>query len=72
MNAVFSERVSAVWACNACSLPTLHRDQSEFPEIEPKGRTLAEACDRMLDFLVRSHRIRLSSPKVPTDAAGPR
>ena len=54
MNAVFSERVLAVWACNACSLPTLHRDQTESPEIEPKGRTLAETFDCMLEFLAQA------------------
>jgi hypothetical protein len=65
MNAVFSERVLAVWACNAFSLPTLHRDQTESPEIEPKGRTLAEACDRMLDFLVRAIESACQVPKRP-------
>jgi len=65
MNVVPSERVSAVWVCNACSLPTFHLDQTEYPEIEPKGRKLAEACDRLLDFLVRAIESACQVPKRP-------
>jgi hypothetical protein len=46
MTAVFRGRVAASWACNACSLPTFRVDQ-------PEGRTLAEACGHLLEFLVQ-------------------
>jgi hypothetical protein len=65
MNVAFSERVSAVWACNACSLSTFYLDHTEYPEIEPKGRKLAEACDRLLDLLVRAIESACQVPKRP-------
>ncbi|MGP0066775.1 MAG: hypothetical protein ACLQGP_24690 [Isosphaeraceae bacterium] len=65
MNAVFSGRVSAGWAWNACSLPTFHLHQTEYPEIESEGRTRAETCDRLLDFLVRVIEFACQVPKRP-------
>ena len=46
MTAVFRGRVAASWACIACSLPAFRVDQTE-------GRTLAEACGHVLEFLVQ-------------------
>ena len=65
MNAVFSGRVSAVWACNARGLSTFHLHQTEYTGIEPKGRTLVEACDRLLDYLVRAIESACRVPKGP-------
>jgi len=65
MTAVFRGRVSAGWACNACSPPTFHLYQTEYPEIEPEGRTLAEVCDRLLHLLVRAIEFACRVPKRP-------
>jgi len=65
MNAVLRGRVAAGWASNACSLPTFHLYQTEYPEIEPEGRTLAEACDRLLHFLVRAIEFACQVPRRP-------
>ncbi len=54
MDAVLSERVSTGWACHARGLLTFHFYQTDSMEIHPEGRTVAEACERMLDFLVRA------------------
>ena len=54
MNAIFRGRFTAGRACEAPSLPTFHRDQTESIESEPEGQTLAEACDQLLHFLARA------------------
>jgi len=62
MNAVFRGRV---WAGIARGLSTFPFHQAEFTEIEPEGRTLAEACDRLLDYLVRAIESACRVPKGP-------
>jgi hypothetical protein len=65
MNAVFSGIIAAGWACNAGSLPTFHLDQAGYSEIEPVGRTPAEARDRLLHFLIRAIESACQVPRRP-------
>ena len=47
-------RIVAGWACDTFGMPTFRVHQTDYPEIEAKGGTPAEACGRLVALLVEA------------------
>jgi hypothetical protein len=65
LNAVFSGRASSVRASSARGPRTFDRDRTEHRKIEPDGLTLAEAGDRLIQYLARAIASACRVPRRP-------
>lgn len=54
MDAVLGGGIVAGWGRDAFGMPTFRVHTTDYPEIEAEGRTPVEACDRLVQHLVRA------------------